>query len=339
MIGERGEDDNYRFWGAYAQTDASGNIYVLDAGNHRVQLFDPAGKYVRTLGREGQGPGEFALPPRVLIVAGDRVIVMDTGDRRFSAWTLDGEPIGDFTLDSRWTPWSMFGFDDGTFLGEFVARRDDDAVTGYSVRLRLSTYGTDYQQLAFVQEFPPLPLPAISRVTATSVGSLRLRLPVSVPLRAAAHSGEIYTSRGEEYQAHAFAHEATPRWALRVAWPRLPIRDAGIEAAMDRARERIPDATRSEVYIPAANPAISHIAVDGHGHLYVLPYIDEATAEARPVDVYAADGERLFSGWMANMRWDDARGDFVYGRESDDDTGEERVIRYRLVEPFEGQSP
>jgi hypothetical protein len=38
---------------------------------------------------------------------------------------------------------------------------------------------------------------------------------------------------------------------------------------------------------------------------------------------------------MPNLVWSDARGDFVYDLESDDDSGEERLIRYRIVEPFE----
>ena len=43
----------------------------------------------------------------------------------------------------------------------------------------------------------------------------------------------------------------------------------------------------------------------------------------------------LSSGWTPNVTWSDSLGDFVYDLESDDDTGEERIIRYRLIEPFD----
>jgi len=55
------EDKNYMFYQARdVKVDSQGNIYVLDAGNHRVQKFDKNGNYLQTIGRKGQGPGEFA---------------------------------------------------------------------------------------------------------------------------------------------------------------------------------------------------------------------------------------------------------------------------------------
>jgi len=55
------EDKNYMFYQARdIKVDSQGNIYVLDAGNHRVQKFDKKGNYLQTIGRKGQGPGEFA---------------------------------------------------------------------------------------------------------------------------------------------------------------------------------------------------------------------------------------------------------------------------------------
>lgn len=55
------EYENYMFYQARdVKVDSQGNIYVLDAGNHRVQKFDKNGNYLQTIGRKGQGPGEFA---------------------------------------------------------------------------------------------------------------------------------------------------------------------------------------------------------------------------------------------------------------------------------------
>jgi len=55
------EYENYMFYQAHdIKVDSQGNIYVLDAGNHRVQKFDKNGNYLQTIGRKGQGPGEFA---------------------------------------------------------------------------------------------------------------------------------------------------------------------------------------------------------------------------------------------------------------------------------------
>jgi sugar lactone lactonase YvrE len=45
--------------------DDQGRLYVLDSGNHRVQVFSPEGKYLKTIGRKGQGPGEFFMPSSI----------------------------------------------------------------------------------------------------------------------------------------------------------------------------------------------------------------------------------------------------------------------------------
>lgn len=40
--------------------DSKGNIYILDRGNSRVQVFDNDGKFLRSMFREGQGPEEIS---------------------------------------------------------------------------------------------------------------------------------------------------------------------------------------------------------------------------------------------------------------------------------------
>src|SRR4030095_1357022 len=39
--------------------DAEGNLYVVDGGNDRIQVFDPDGKFINMWGTSGSGPGEF----------------------------------------------------------------------------------------------------------------------------------------------------------------------------------------------------------------------------------------------------------------------------------------
>src|SRR5688572_1248692 len=42
--------------------DARDNLYVLDGNNYRVLVFDATGKYVRSISRQGEGPGELMAP-------------------------------------------------------------------------------------------------------------------------------------------------------------------------------------------------------------------------------------------------------------------------------------
>ena len=57
------EDENYQLYKLRdIERDAEGNLYVLDGGNYRIQKYDKNGNYLATIGRQGQGPGEFNYP-------------------------------------------------------------------------------------------------------------------------------------------------------------------------------------------------------------------------------------------------------------------------------------
>jgi len=59
-IGVREGGENCMFGNrVYFNTDAGGNFYVTDWDRKRIQKYDPQGKYLLTIGRPGQGPGEF----------------------------------------------------------------------------------------------------------------------------------------------------------------------------------------------------------------------------------------------------------------------------------------
>jgi len=56
----REDDENYMFHMVRGiALDSQHNIYVTDWGHYRIQKFDKNGNYLQTIGRHGQGPGEF----------------------------------------------------------------------------------------------------------------------------------------------------------------------------------------------------------------------------------------------------------------------------------------
>lgn len=62
------DDDNFLFYRARSVAlDSDENIYVVDSGNHRIQKFNRQGKYLYTVGRKGEGPGEFSWPSGLYI--------------------------------------------------------------------------------------------------------------------------------------------------------------------------------------------------------------------------------------------------------------------------------
>jgi len=64
----REDDDNYMFYRIIdIKVDGDRNIYVFERGNLRVQKFDQDGNFLCTIGRKGQGPGEYQRPIELII--------------------------------------------------------------------------------------------------------------------------------------------------------------------------------------------------------------------------------------------------------------------------------
>jgi hypothetical protein len=79
----------------------NGNILVLDAQARAVREFDSTGRYLRTLGRRGQGPGEFERPMAVRVDPAGRTLVLDW-NRRMTVFGVDGTPERTWLLQGSW---------------------------------------------------------------------------------------------------------------------------------------------------------------------------------------------------------------------------------------------
>jgi sugar lactone lactonase YvrE len=85
-------DENLAFYMPSAiAVDGAGDLYVLDSGNHRIQKFGPDGKFLASLGRQGQGPGEFYYPAWLAIDARGFLYVSDPNNQRVQVLTPDGK--------------------------------------------------------------------------------------------------------------------------------------------------------------------------------------------------------------------------------------------------------
>ena len=71
---------------------SDGRVIVSDMGERTVRLLDPRTQSAATVGRQGQGPGEYGLPGPLLAAAGDTTWLVDMLGRRFLVITPAGLP-------------------------------------------------------------------------------------------------------------------------------------------------------------------------------------------------------------------------------------------------------
>ena len=82
------------------QFDDEGNLHIFDAGAHRMVVVDPAGNHLRTVGTQGEGPGEIANAHAAAVRNDGQTVIYDFGNpAAFEIFDRDGEFARSVTAD------------------------------------------------------------------------------------------------------------------------------------------------------------------------------------------------------------------------------------------------
>jgi hypothetical protein len=104
-IGEIDGAEEYLFGDVVEMAVArDGSIYVFDRQVPALRKYDARGKYVKTFGAKGQGPGEYVHGGGLTILPDGRVLLWDTGNWRINVYSANGD-----VLNSVPTPSGMGG--------------------------------------------------------------------------------------------------------------------------------------------------------------------------------------------------------------------------------------
>jgi len=94
--------------------DFKNRMFVLDSGNHRIQIFGPDGQFERSLGSYGAAPGNLASPMGMWVYPDGSLIVADARNRRLQPYGASGAPLDTIALD--FAPLDVVGTRDRLFV-------------------------------------------------------------------------------------------------------------------------------------------------------------------------------------------------------------------------------
>ena len=90
-IAKRGQADGELNLPRDATIDEAGNLYVVDGGNFRVQIFNPEGEFMRSFGAIGRQSGQFSRPKGIGVDKDGNVYVVDTAFGNFQIFNDEGQ--------------------------------------------------------------------------------------------------------------------------------------------------------------------------------------------------------------------------------------------------------
>ena len=268
-----GEDDEDTVFGLITQVraDADGNVYLLDTQLAHVEVFSADGEHLRTLGREGEGPGEIRLPVDMFLLPDGRVGLVQSFPGKIVLLAADGTPAGGITPQPADAVAGGFlsltdaaaARDRFVLGGVRIGMQDNaqvrtsflaacDSTGRMDVTYRESAYTLDFANLTIDEEgmwFPLYRHMAMGPDGRVYVPADRNRYAVTVY----APSGEV---------ERVFERDVPP--VRRTAEDR-----AKIEALLDAQLRNVPPGMKVTRRLSDYEPMINSLAFDGRDRLWI----------------------------------------------------------------------
>jgi len=313
-------DEAYSFpWRVQLGVDGQGRFFVSDTRNRRVQVYDRDGAYVRTLGRPGQGPGEFNTFP--VGVFFDRL-----GDAYINAGFRSLVVFGPDGIFKKSIPIQMAL--SGLMLGPggtIVGRTQPSPWEEGGLKNKLLQFGPDGEMLRTVATYPANGVSPAGVLTHWYVGQLAY-CPRS--------DDSFFYGFSLDYSVHVIDGEGRELFAFSKAEAGQAI--TGREADLTReggvSWSGLGDGGTAPLDLPDHRPFFTGFYNDDSGRLYVIRFkpITEKDITSSDVDVFSKDGYYLY-----RMTWPFVpqviKGGFLYEVRQDEEAGLTRIIRHRIA--------
>lgn len=241
-------------------------IYVLDRHAKEVRVFGDDGLPVRTLGGEGEGPGELKDPVGLALEGGDRLWVVDPGNARYTAFDTAGALVTSRRrmLAGYAVPWRG-GFDDRGRLYEATT------ATGAERSGRaLIVHDTSFAPVdtAWVPEYEQ---------DEFELTTENFRMTAEVPFSSGqtwtpAPDGTLWTGITGDYRIAHLTWRGDTLRVIQKEYSPLPVTADQRTKAVERLEWFTRQGGRVDrSRIPDTKPAFTTLHVTRDGHLWVVP--------------------------------------------------------------------
>lgn len=274
-----------------------GTIVVADGGEFQLKYFDAAGRFLRRVGREGGGPGEFQGIGQFFTCGADSLVVWDPWQPRASVFDGGGEYVRGVRFEVPPPSGSVYRLSECGAGGEVVVLgwpRTDGIPQGLhrpAVPVFFSHISDGRIQVG-LGEFPG----------DDRMGSPGGSRPATFGRRTlvAMGDGRVFLGTGDSYEIRGYGLDGTLEVLLRHTRGVLPVtkedvaryQEAQLSRATDPNQRRAWEQSLAAEEYPANFPAYAAMRTDSEGHLWVQYYSRPGEA-GNEWAVFGRDGEWL----------------------------------------------
>ena len=219
-IGSVDGEDPYTFSSIPAVAlSPDGSLAVTERHPLEIRVFDSKGRHRVTIGREGEGPGEFGGPPKIRFLGTDTLLAWDPRQFRLTWFALDGRVIRELSLamqvtqsgsgQNRVTSWWDLLPDGSVLAPDFLNSR--------------SLYVLDIHDLS-VRRIAPLYGHFMPLADGVSVGNTFLTTPFRASTSyAAGNDGTVWVADSLRWTVSAYNSDGSLKGEFGIGKRRIPV--------------------------------------------------------------------------------------------------------------------
>lgn len=309
-IGEVEGREEYMF--ADAKDLAVGDeekIFVVDAIEGHVKVFDWEGDFLKTIGKKGQGPGEMQSPQEIQITSQKEIMIRDLQADRMAFFTLEGKFLQNVstagirnlsgpTIDSK-----------GNVIGTF-------SIPGDSFRTELGKFDPQLESIFTIDNVELFKLPVMKAFFPQHYWAIT-------------ENDEIFWGISTEYKIHLIDSEGTHLKEITKEYIPVEITE---EDKKERLKflfggEIIPEGVKLEW--PEHHWAFINISLDESGRIFLQTFEKTPDDKDYYYDVFDPEGKYISKVALPAKPevWKNSK---LYTIEEDED-GYQFVKRYKVT--------
>lgn len=339
-IGVADGDSDYMFFRVSdVEVLEDGLITVAQARAPYLRVFDDAGRLLRTIGGEGEGPGEFRTINSIDVMEGDDLLIFDGQLRRATVVDANRGIRTVVTLDSQTPIRRLYALAPDGYIAVGQRLQPDVSQTQgiHRVPTPVTALDSSGRTAYSLGEFPGIETQIIHLPDLTAVNGVLWGRSLAVET----HGSEALVGTGETFEVRFYEPPAGLRRIARVVDADLTVNPEEWEQARRSWIAWIESIDPGSFLVDVINQAsppdgrapFSRIVIDDDGRIWLSPYENPNLGYAG--EWHALDAEGRLIGSLAvpkNFRILAVRDNSVFGVWQDD-LDIEYVRSYRLTEP------
>ena len=297
--------------------DDAGTVYALDVKDRKIKVFDKTGKFLRLIGKPGQGPGELGMPAAIQLTGDNNLVISDATNQKLSFFKLSGEHIKDVSTAGRLGFVSLSIDAQGNFLGQELAIAPGNAKMFYEIK----KFAPDLKPLFTLDKIEfAIPLPGSGK---------KLNALEMISVYQFDPAGNIYYGRSAAYEIKLYSPEGKHLRTIEKEYIPEKVTQEDIDEMLERiASVQTGTNLKDLLSFPEKFPPFQSIFLDDQERLYVRTFTKGKAKDEWEVDVFDAEG-KFIAQLVTKSDLRLIKGGKAYGIEETED-GFRVIKRYSL---------